>query len=387
MLGGAVGFLIEWKTDFLFFRFFPPLTPKDDTIRTVDKYRANFQYRSHRGRTPADRRRILMSKRSTIFARGRTLAGESAPSRWRRPFWLPASNYYFLAIGVAIAVFFVTWGILHDGQESMPWIPAGIISGLMILGAVFLREIILRRYQRRYMVDQRKLDRNLRAVRVANSSGRTAGKLSIERNADLIRRIKKKSAAAKTLMRLSDGHFEVFEFCSEYLALTDAELPTIGAGSPRLAALRKGRETAENTRKEHLLLWAEIEAKRLTKEAFGRVTISERIETAQRAADVLETALEYYPAEEALINSKLAVAQVIGSLRVGHWIEQAERAQFKGNYRRAVSLYKDALFFLAREGEKVPDAASVAEQINREIERINDLPATSNMEQTSTSDD
>lgn len=328
-----------------------------------------------------------MNKRSIISARDRTLAGESAPPGWRRPFWLPASNYYFLAIGVAVAVFFLGWGILHDGQESMPWIPAGIISGLIILGAVFLREIILRRYRRRYMIDERRLDRNLRAVRASNSAARATGKLSIERNADLVRRIKKKSAAAKTLMRLPDGHFEVFEFCSEYLALTDAELPTVGTGSPRLAALRKGRETAENTRKEHLLLWAEIEAKRLTKEAIGRVTISERIETAQKASDVLETALEYYPDEEALISSKLAVAQVIGSMRVGHWIEQAERAQFKGNYRRAVSLYKDALFFLARDGDQVPDAASVAERINREIEKINNLPATSNMEQTSTSDD
>ncbi|HNU06724.1 MAG TPA: hypothetical protein PKO33_03090 [Pyrinomonadaceae bacterium] len=328
-----------------------------------------------------------MSKRSIITARGRMLAGEGAPPGWRRPFWLPASNYYFLAIGVAVALFFVIWGILHDGQESMPWIPAGIISGIIIFGAVFLREIILRRYQRRYLIDQQKLDRNLRAVRATSPGTRSVAKLSIERNAELVRRIKKKSAAAKTLMRLAEGHFEVFEFCSEYLALAEEQMKSVGTGSPRLAAIRKGRETAETIRKEHLLLWAEIEAKRFTKDAIGRVTISERIETAQKASDVLETALEYYPDEATLVNSKLAVAQVIGSMRVGHWIEQAERAQFKGNYRRAVSLYKDALFFLARDGDQVPDAETVAARINSEIEKINTLPLTSNMEQTSTPDD
>jgi hypothetical protein len=39
--------------------------------------------------------------------------------RGRRPFWLPASNYYVLAFAIAVAVFFVVWGILQDGGDDM----------------------------------------------------------------------------------------------------------------------------------------------------------------------------------------------------------------------------------------------------------------------------
>jgi hypothetical protein len=57
-------------------------------------------------------------------------------------------------------------------------------------------------------------------------------------------------------------------------------------------------------------------------------------------------------------------------MRVGHWIEQAERSAFKGNYKRAISHYKDALYFLARENQKSPEIEHIAEQINAEILKL-----------------
>jgi hypothetical protein len=65
----------------------------------------------------------------------------------------------------------------------------------------------------------------------------------------------------------------------------------------------------------------------------------------------------------------------IASIKVSHWIEQAERAAFKGNYKRAVSLYRDALFFLAREEVKTDEREAIAGRINSEIESLRQLSA------------
>lgn len=46
----------------------------------------------------------------------------------RRPFWLPASNYYILAIAATIAFFVLVLGLLHEGNEDADWIVAGIGS-------------------------------------------------------------------------------------------------------------------------------------------------------------------------------------------------------------------------------------------------------------------
>jgi hypothetical protein len=65
------------------------------------------------------------------------------PAKYRRPFWLPASNYYILAAAVAIAFFFLVWGVLHEGEDQAPWVPAGFGASLILIGAVFLREIVI----------------------------------------------------------------------------------------------------------------------------------------------------------------------------------------------------------------------------------------------------
>lgn len=71
-----------------------------------------------------------------------------------------------------------------------------------------------------------------------------------------------------------------------------------------------------------------------------------------------------------MVESEVAIKEFITSIRVAHWIEQAERSAFKGNYKRAVSHYKDALFFLARENAQSKQTDLLAEQINLEIQKI-----------------
>jgi len=177
------------------------------------------------------------------------------------------------------------------------------------------------------------------------------------------------------LMKLSDGHLEVFKLCREYLEINKSELVNVGAGSPRLAGLRRGREIVKDLHRFHLLTWAEIESRHLTQDAKNRATTAEKTETAQKALNVIQTALHHYPNERRLIESEEAIKQFVTSIRVAHFIEQAERSAFKGNYKRAVSHYKDALYFLARENRQSKETDFLAEQINLEIQKILEIPA------------
>ena len=292
----------------------------------------------------------------------------------KRPFWLPASNYYILAAAVAIASFFLIWGILHDGDDDAPWIPAGIGASLILIGAVFLREIVLRKARNRYLLVQKRLDYTLDSATLQTKANVPEKKLTLEKNAEIIRQIQKKSEAAKILMKLSDGHQEVFKLCGEYLEINRKELENVGAGSPRLPGLLRGKEFVRELHKFHLMAWAEIETRQLTQDAKNRATIAEKTETAQKALSVIETALQYYPDERRLIESGEAVREFVTTIKVSHFIEQAERSAFKGNYKRAVSHYKDALFFLARENKTSRETDLLAEQINSEIQKILEIP-------------
>jgi hypothetical protein len=98
--------------------------------------------------------------------------------------------------------------------------------------------------------------------------------------------------------------------------------------------------------------------------------MSDKIETAHRALEVIDSALNLYPEEADLRESEAAVHEFISSVKVSHWIELAERAAFKGYYARAIDRYRDALFYLSREKMKEETRAETAERIGREIELL-----------------
>jgi hypothetical protein len=289
---------------------------------------------------------------------------------YRRPFWLPAPAYYILAAAISTAIFFLVWGILHEGEE-MPWVPAGILASITIATAVVLREIFLRRARNQFLRAQKRLDFNLTSA--VQHKSKDSNKLTLEKNAAILRNIERKSEAARVLGKLPDAHWEVFEICNEYLQITERELQTVGVGSPRLPALRLGREKIHELHKFHLLTWAAVETKALTQEARIRATIAEKLETAQKALAVLDSALQFYPNDSELTESAAAVEEFIASIKVSHWIEQAERSAFKGNYKRAVSHYRDALFYLARENVRNDEREMIAEKINEEIEKLREI--------------
>jgi tetratricopeptide (TPR) repeat protein len=301
--------------------------------------------------------------------------GNIQARQFRRPFWLPAPNYYILAMALTIAFFFFVWAILHEGNEETPVLVAGIGASIVLGSAVVLREIFLRKARNRYLLVERKLDYNVKGFPAQARLGREQNRLSLEKNAAIVKDIQKKSEAARILGKISSGHLEVFEVCNEYLSLTEKQMETVGVGSPRIAALRRGREIVSELHRYHLLTWAEIESRSLTQKAKNYVTISEKLNTAQEALTVLDSALQFYPNDPQLTESETALKDFISSMKVSHWIEQAERAAFKGNYNRAISLYRDALFFLAREDVKTEEREAIAEKINVEIESLRGLAA------------
>jgi hypothetical protein len=269
-------------------------------------------------------------------------------ARHRRPFWLPASNYYILAVAVTIAFFFLVWGILNDGHEETPWIPAGIGAAVVLASAVVLREIILRGARNRFLATQREMDRSIKGV-ISRVPDHDANKLTLERNAAILHEISTKSEAAKVLGKFSEGHREVFELCDEYLGAVRRELPNVGAGSPRIAALLRGTEVAGRYHYYHLLQWAEIESRTLTQEARKQDKIAGKLGSAQAALEVVDFALRSYPHEVTLLDSQKVLLALLSSMKISDLVERADRAAFKGNHKRALSLYQDALFLLKRD--------------------------------------
>ena len=261
----------------------------------------------------------------------------------------------------------------------MPWMVAGIGASLVLGSAVVVREIFLRKAKTRFLLVERNLDYNVRNFPSQARSGREGNKLSLERNAALIKDIQKKSEAVRGLSKISGGHLEIFEICNEYLTIAERQMETVGVGSPRIAGLRRGREIVGELHHYHLLSWAETESRILTQKARNYVTISEKLNTAQEALTVLNSALQFYPNDPQLTQSEAALKDFIASIKVSHWVEQAERAAFKGNYKRAVSLYRDALFFLAREDVNTDERELIAEKINFEIETLRGLSVKKEM--------
>ncbi len=287
----------------------------------------------------------------------------------RRPFWVPASNYYVLTVAVATAFFFLTWGVLHDEGEETPWVSSGVGASIILGGAVVLRAILLRRARERYKYEPG-LAQTYSGVHPQFRGPRNAKRVSLEQNTAILAEIKQKSNAAKVLGKFSAGHREVFELCSEYISLIDAELKSVNSSSPRFGALLKGRRSAADFHRYHLMQWAEIEARSFTGEANTRVALEDKIEAANEALEVVDFALKYYPAEQSLIDSRSALEEMTVSIKVADLVERAERAAFKGDFQEALSLYRDALFDLGRNNVHTEDRQQAAIHINAEIDRI-----------------
>ncbi|HKX83766.1 MAG TPA: hypothetical protein VJL58_06090 [Pyrinomonadaceae bacterium] len=289
------------------------------------------------------------------------------------PFWLPASTFYFLAAAIAIGVFFLVWAILNDGRDESPWITAGLLSSVWLIAAVVVREVVLRNRRNRIFAAQRRLDNSLRSVPTPIKSDTDPDKLTLERNSLLLEEIKRKSEAANVFGRLSESHREVFILCEAYIDAAHRELPYIRVGSPRLAAISRGREKAERLHRSHMLRWAELEAKNNTLEAAGSERAAVRLEKAKKALNAVDTALTHYPKEKSLGDSKAVLEELVFSIKLSSSIERGERAEANGNVRRALEYFREAELLIRNNVDTTEMAEEIRLRLSDDIERLEKL--------------
>jgi hypothetical protein len=286
-------------------------------------------------------------------------------SRSRMP---SSAGYMLAAIIVAAGLGVILWWMLANGGDEAPWLSAGLAFSLVLLVAFSAREVVMRRAWTRYLLEHGIQDAS-KSQR--QHSGRSQKKgFSASLNSAALRAIQKQSAAADGTTSTPETHFDVAQLCHEYLSNTEEAMRSGNMGSEKGIAIRAGQERVRSLHKHHLLSWARGHSMALTREAQQRARTFDKIETANKALDCLESTLRIYPDEQELRESKTAIFEFIASVKVAHWVELAERSAFKGHNRRAIDRYRDALFYLNQDVVKEEVRKSGTERIEKEIARL-----------------
>jgi hypothetical protein len=273
----------------------------------------------------------------------------------------------FAAVLAAVALFVsLSWMLFTDGDEA-PWISAGLAAAVVLLVALSAREVVMRRAWTRYLLEHGGDQSTPRVSSDQNSSLKRT--YSATAHSAALRALQQQSAEANA-GSIPEAHLDVFKLCQNFLSRIDEALRSNSLNAEKRSIFRSGQERARALEKHHMLTWARESALMLTHEAQRRTRTSDKIETAYRALDCLDAALKVFPAEAELNASKLAIWEFIASVKVAHWVELAERAAFKGHFRRAINRYKDALFYLQRDTASEEVRAAGEERIGREIESL-----------------
>lgn len=313
----------------------------------------------------------MESQDSGFYRSSNARRPRDSASRGRRPRLPSASGFMAAAAAAAAVIFFILWWMLQ-GEES-PWVPAGLAASVVMLVAASAREIVVRRSFARYLIEQ---DKHQERSREPGESGsRLVSMQSVSSHASALRIVQKRSAKADASDSNPEAHLESYRLCVDYLASAEEALRSSGLAPENRVALRSGQDRVRTLQRHHLLTWARSSARTLTREAQQRARLYEKVEVANRALDCIDSALKIYPDEEELNESAGAVREFITSSRVAHWVELAERAAFKGYYRRAIDCYRDALFYLTRDAP-TDDRGAAAERVTREIELLRARVAT-----------
>ena len=282
---------------------------------------------------------------------------------------MPSSTGYLIsAVVVSVGLFFGLWWILVRGGDEAPWLPAGLAASVVLLVAFSAREVVMRRAWTRYLLENGIREKSSSRPRASSRSQKRGFSASVHSAA--LRAIQKQSTAADAQGATPEMHMEVAQLCHDYLSHTDEAIRSRSFGSEKGIAIRAGQDRVRALHKHHLLTWARGHSRALLHEAQQRARTFDKIETATRALDCVDSAARIYPEEAELRESKVAIGEFIASVKVAHWVELAERSAFKGHYRRAIDRYRDALFYLNQDVVKADMRATGTEKIEREIEKL-----------------
>jgi len=229
----------------------------------------------------------------------------------------------------------------------------------------------MRRAWNRYLLDNGISQKHTTHGSQSSSRSRSQKKgFSASLHSAALRTIQKQATTADLPGSTPDAHLDVAHLCQDYLASTDEAMRSGRLGSEKGIAIRAGQERVRALHKHHLLTWARGQSRALTYEAQQRARTSDKIETANKALECIDSALRIYPNEPELNESRTAIDEFIASVKVAHWVELAERSAFKGHYRRAIDRYRDALFYLNQEAVKEEVRVAGTEKIEHQIAEL-----------------
>ena len=271
------------------------------------------------------------------------------------------------AVITAVALFFVLWWMLVSGGDEAPWLPAGLAASVVLLVALSAREVVMRRAWTRYLLEHGIQEHSSSSGEKSQSRKKS---YSSSLHSAALRAIQKQSGAADSIGSSPEAHLEVAQLCHDYLTSTEDAMRSGSFTGEKGITIKAGHDRVRALHRHHLLIWARDHSRTLTRDAQQRARMSDKIETANRALECIDSALRQYPDEIELNESKVAIGEFIASVRVAHWVELAERSAFKGHYRRAIDRYKDALFYLRDQNVKEEVRAAGSERIQREIEEL-----------------
>ena len=305
-----------------------------------------------------------------LFSRGGRSHSRSADdlrgrsTRVRMP---SSAGYMIAAIVIAVGSGLVLWWLLANGGDEAAWLPAGLAVGVILLVALSAREVVMRRAWTKYLLEHGIQQK----PKSRNSHSRSQKKtFSASLHSAALRTIQKQSNSADSPGSTPESHFDVAKLCHDYLASTEEAMRSGSMGSEKGIAIRAGQERVRLLHKHHLLTWARGHSLALTREAQQRARTFDKIETANKALECIDSALRIYPDEAELHQSKAAIEEFVASVKVAHWVELAERSAFKRHYKRAIDRYRDALFYLNQDVIKADVRAAGVERIEREIEKL-----------------
>jgi len=281
-------------------------------------------------------------------------------------------GYLLIALFLAMAVFFLLWWMLVTGGDEAPWLPAGLAASVVLLVALSAREVVMRRAWTKYLLENGIQDRSKSRSSSSSQRSRSQKKgFSASLYSAALRAIQKQSSAADSSSNSTpEIHFEVAQLCHDYLASAEEAMRSGSLGSEKGIAMRASQARVRELHKHHLLTWARGHSLTLTREAQQKARTSDKIETANKALECIDSALRVYSDESELHESRAAILEFVASVKVAHWVELAERSAFKGHNRRAIDRYRDALFYLNQQDVKDEVRIAGTERIEREIEKL-----------------
>lgn len=282
---------------------------------------------------------------------------------------MPSSTGYLVgAIVLSAGLFFGLWWILVSGGDEAPWLPAGLAASVVLVVALSAREVVMRRAWTRYLLENGIQQKPSSGSRQSSRSQKKGFSSSLQSAA--LRAIQKQSSAADRPGSAPEIHLDVAQLCHDFLSSTDEAIRSGSHEGEKGIALHASQERVRALHRHHLLTWAKGQSQLLTHEAQQRARTFDKIETATRALDCLDSALRIYPDETDLRESRVAIEEFIASVKVAHWVELGERSAFKGRYRRAIDHYRDALFYLNQDVVKEDVRSAGTQKIEHEIEKL-----------------